>query len=263
MSLYTLGQVLNMLVPVCMIPIFTRLIGPAQYGVWDMLMVAMIVAVGLGNWGLHTAFDRFFFAYATDDQKRKKLLGSLVGFSSLCLLGICCIAFALRGYLSIKLTGVETWGTLLVVVVASGVFRHLGTFFMLFYRNTEQAGSYVKYDLIRLGIATALALIMIVGFRLGILGLASSLLIANAGIFFALAWKFGIRNSFAIDFPILKECLGFSWPLMTKVFMGVLNSTIDKYMVGIIVSMSVLGIYGRANAIAYMVFALMVSVYNV
>ena len=262
-SFYGISQALNIAVPICTIPIFTRFISPDEYGVMDMLTIVMIVGVGLGNWGLHAAFDRYFFAYSKDAQKQKRLLGSLVGFSTLCLLGVCCGAFALRGYLSARLTGAAGWGLLLIMLLASGAFRHLLTFFLLSYRNEERADQYVKYDLFRLFVTTALALVFVVIFRYGVFGIAMSVFIANTAIFLALVMKFGIYRCFTIDLAILRECLHFSWPLIGKVFLGVVNVTIDKYMIGILISMAALGVYGRANGIAYVVFALMCSSFNV
>lgn len=249
--------------PICTIPIFTRLILPGEYGVMDMLRIVMVVGVGLGNWGLHAAFDRFFFAYSKDAEKQKRLLGSLVGFSALCLLAVCSGAFAMRGYLSARLTGGGGWGLLLMMLLASGAFRHLLTFFLLSYRNEERAGQYVKYDLFRLFVTTALALVFVVIFRWGVFGIAMSGFITDTAVFLGLVTKFGVRRCFTIDLAILKECLHFSWPLMGKVLQGVLNVTIDKYMIGTLVSMAALGVYGRANSIAYMVFALMCSSFNV
>ena len=49
---------------------------------------------------------------------------------------------------------------------------------------------------------------------------------------------------------------------MGKVLLGILNSTRDKYMIGVMVSIEVLGVYGRAYLIAFVVFGLMTSVHN-
>jgi O-antigen/teichoic acid export membrane protein len=262
LSLYMLDQALQMAIPVVTVPIFARLIAPAHYGVLDMLTLVMILGIGLGNWGLHASLERFYFDYAASRAKQIRLLETVVAFSGLCFLVVLAVILIFREPLAAWLTAADGWGWLMVLALASGFLNHLSTFFFRFFRNDEQALAYVKYDLVTLGVMTALSLYLVVVQGCGIWGLVLGPLVSRAvvlGLFFVRFRIVPLR----IDWSILKECWLYGWPLMARVFTGVINTTVSKFMVGAMVSMAALGIFGRAQAVADAVWLLMTTVQNV
>ena len=104
LSLYMVTTALQTVVPVLTVPIFTRLIHREQYGVLYMLQIAMIVGIGLGNWGLANAFERFFFAYAGSRAKQLRLLGTLVAFTLACFAVVFGVLLLTRNPLAAYLT---------------------------------------------------------------------------------------------------------------------------------------------------------------
>jgi len=137
------------------------------------------------------------------------------------------------------------------------------TFFFYYLKNSDKAFLYVKFDLFKIALSTVLSLYFVLSLKIGIWGIASAQAISLIVIFGSFALWFGLPAIFIIDWKILKESFSYGWPLMTKVFLNVLNVSIDKLMVGKMVSLGALGIYSRAQSIAYSIFNLMTSVQNV
>ncbi|MCE5325931.1 MAG: oligosaccharide flippase family protein [Planctomycetaceae bacterium] len=264
LSLYGLVQVANGLAPLLTVPIFARAIGPDDYGVWDMLGAAMAIGIMLGNWGLPAAYTRFYFAYVNDAQRQQRLLGTLVGFTSLCLIAVCGLFYALGEPLT-RLAGVPAfWSPLLMLVIVFGSLRCLEEFFLLYFRNSGQAAAYAQWDLLRLVLQTALSLVLVLAFGLGVYALALSCMAAYAAVLAVLIWRMGLRTCLAIDTAILRECLAFGWPLMTKIVMSVLSLVISRGMLTYITGGTASqGILGRANGLANMVFMFMVAAENI
>lgn len=262
LSLYLVAQGAQMAVPLATVPIFTRLINPEHYGVLDMLQIVMVIGIGMGNWGLLSAYERYFFAYADSEEKQRRLLGSVVGFSVLCFVAVFVALFALRHVLAVSLTGSEEWAWLLVIIMATGILSHLNSFFQTYFRNSEQAGPCIAYDLVGLGLSMGVSLVLVIAYQYGIWGLVVGGLAGRAVVFSLYLSRFG-TTALRIDWAILKENLAYGWPLMTKVLSGVINITVDKFLVGTLVSLAALGVYGRAQAIAVAVFMMMTTVQNV
>ncbi len=59
--IYSLSQGLKMCASFITLPIFTRYIPPEDYGIIEIYKVVLIIGIGLGNWGLINAQNRFFF----------------------------------------------------------------------------------------------------------------------------------------------------------------------------------------------------------
>ncbi|MBE3038398.1 MAG: oligosaccharide flippase family protein, partial [Chloroflexi bacterium] len=227
----------------------------------EMVQIIMVVAIGFGNWGLMTAFNRFFFDYAASREKQIRLLQTVVTFTVLCFMVVFVAVFFLRDWLAGYLTGTDGWAWFLIAVLASGFLNHVIGFFFAYLRCSESASSYVKYDLSLLVITTAISLALVLDHR-GIWGLVLGALVARVLVFVLFAARYRLLRP-RLDLPILKECLLYGWPLMAHVLTSILNLSVDKYMVGTMVSLASVGVYGRAQTIAGAVWLLMMAVLNV
>lgn len=262
LSLYLAAQGLQVAVPLVTVPVFTRFVSPEEYGVLDMLQIVMILGLGLGNWGLSNAFDRFFFAFAGSRDRQARLLRTLVTFTSLVFLAVFAAVFGLRGWLTERLAGSDAWSGLLLIILATGFLNHLNSFFFAFFRNSEAAGSFVACDAAMLGVTTALGLVLVAAGGYGIWGIVLGSLVGRGLLFTVFFFRFGLHR-LQVDGGMLKECLAYGWPLMAHVLPGLLNNVASKFMVGAIVSLGALGVYGRADGIAAMVFMIMTTVQHV
>ena len=260
--LYLLSQGSGFIIPLVTFPVFTRLIDVERYGVIDMLSIAVIAGMALGNWGFSSAYNRFYFAYGTDAKKQDRLLGTMVGITLLLGAVVCVVVALLQREISVFLTQSDEWGPLLVMLVVGRYLQSANMFFFNLFRNVGQAGRYFWSDLFKRLLWAGIALAMIAGFRKGIWGLGVSQLVAEGLQLLIFGYVFR-RRLFHFDLSILKECFRFCWPLSINVFAGVLNQSIDKFMIGTTLSLALLGVYGRALSIAYMMFMFMTAVLNV
>jgi O-antigen/teichoic acid export membrane protein len=263
LSFYMLAQGISILVPFIAMPIYTRMIPPNDYGILDMFQIVMIIGLGLGNWGMQSAFDRYFFAYPGETQKQKRLLGTVVTFTVICLVFVTVIIFLFRNPISNLLTHSNRWTSILLLILISGYIDYLNAFFFAYFRNAEQASHYIRYDIGKSIVSLLVGLTLVALFKMGIFGLALTNVISGGIVLIALIGRFGFREIFKIDTSMLRESFAFGWPLMSKVMLGILNISIDKLMVGTIGSLNALGIYGRAQRISYGIFTIMVTVGNV
>jgi O-antigen/teichoic acid export membrane protein len=75
--------------------------------------------------------------------------------------------------------------------------------------------------------------------------------------------KFSRKHPISFDFVALKSALKLSLPLTPKVFFGVLNSQLDKYLIGVLSTLGGVGIYNIAQKIGNITFTFMTAIQNV
>jgi len=261
LSLYMVTTAVQVVLPVLTVPIFTRLIHKEQYGILDMLQIAVIFGVGCGNWGLVSAFERYFFAYAESRAKQLRLLGTLVAFTLACFAVVFGVLLLTRNPLVAYLTEQAGWGPLLLMAFAAGCLNHVNSFFFSFYKNAERAVPYVVFTVARVLVSIGLSLGLVIGGH-GIWGIVIGQLVAQGLVLIAFVARIGLLKM-SFDLAIFKECFHYAWPLMARVLIGLIPITVDKFMLGKMRSMGELGVYGRAQALAFFLFTLMTTVQNV
>lgn len=243
-------------------PIFTRKITPTQYGILAMLGVVATLGIGLSNWGMLTAFNRYFFAYGREPEKQKRLLGTVLTFSLVCLAVIYVPVIVYRDWLSQYQTGSVQWSGLLLIVFASLGLNHVNGILFQYFKDAERAGASSIFELTRLVLNTGCSLLLVAGFNMGITGLALGGLTSQFIVMLAMVSRFRLAD-LRPDMRILGTCLAFGWPLMAKVAVNLLNICIDRQMIGKLKSMTDVGLYDRAQAISILVFVFMTTVQNV
>ena len=262
LTFYVVTNALRVLLPMATLPIFTRKITPTEYGILAMLGVLATVGIGLSNWGMLTAFNRYYFAYGRDPGKQLRLLGTILTFMLSCLVVIYLPVLMFRDRLSEYQTHSVQWSGLLLIVFANMALNHVNGLLFQYFKNAEKAGLFSLFELTRLVLNTVVALTLVLGFDMGIRGLALGGLIAQGIVLVAMVSRFRLSD-LRPDLHILRECLAFGWPLMAKVVVNLVNISIDRQMIGKLKSMTDVGLYDRAVVIAIVVFTFMTTVQNV
>jgi len=88
-------------------------------------------------------------------------------------------------------------------------------------------------------------------------------LIAGIFLFLLLLYLFLKELHFSLNRSILLESLKISYPLTPRIFIGVLNTQFDKYMIGLLVTIGNVGVYHIGKRISELVFGFMTAIENV
>jgi len=108
-----------------------------------------------------------------------------------------------------------------------------------------------------------LSLFLVVYLRVGIIGLVFGQLLASLAIFSALAFRFVKVLPPSFNWPVLRDSLKLSYPLTPRIFLGVIGSQFDKYMIGLLGSIGGVGIYSIGQSVSFAVFTYMTAIQNV
>lgn len=253
----------GIILPLISLPLFTRVLTTEEYGSLALCQVYAMFTTGLANFGLTFGYERDFFEQKSN-TKQIILLYSTLSFviSLLVLFGLFTLLFSIEivDFLNIKSNNSKN---LLLITFSSVAISSVRHYFLIYFKNNENANKYVLYTLDEIIISFILSMFFVLYIKTGVVGIVLSQLIGGGLILIFLFYKFLKIKSFEIDFKVLKKSLKLSAPLTPRIFFGIIGSQFDKYIIGIASSTSNVGIYHIAQKIANLGYVFMGSIQNV
>ncbi len=258
---YLNQTVISTVIPFLVLLVVTRYVEPEEFGYFALAQVYSVVMTGVLSLGLHVAYERNYFKYADNLRMLSALHHSLL----LCM----AVLFLLGGLLTYlfvdelgNFIGVIDSALLIAVLVGMSLDK-LAQLYLIYFRNAEAAGKYAKYMIMAAFLNALLTLIFVVGYKMGVRGVA---------VGYALSWAIvvgfmiaGFRRSmpFALDGSLLWESLKLSLPLTPRSLTVLLGMQSDKYMLGMLSSIGGVGIYSLATRISTVINSYMIALQNV
>lgn len=253
--IYGIGNVLARGVSFFLLPIYTRHLTPADYGLLAMLDLTVDIAAMLFSKGMASGMTRFYFK--TSDEERRRT--------------VVCSAFALETSLAVLATSVLWFGAPLIqphvlgplgspaMLRLAAVNFLLGTLAVvpgLLLLVRQQAGAAVNVSMLRLAIQVAAGLTFVVGFQLGAIGLLWATFLANL-VNGALLVAWLLRYT---GFRVSREIIGDLWRFgvpnqMSWVGTFVLNFG-DRFFLQRFHGAAVVGLYGIGYTFAFLLIQL-------
>lgn len=251
---YGVTGVATTLVSVFLVPIYTRVLSPADYGIIALLttlsnIIGVIAAMGMGS--------AIFWAYfRAKKEERGTVVFTSFLFQTIFTLLISSALFFLAAPIS-RILFSNYANASLVKLSAGAVFFNAGILVPLALLRAEGAPSkYITITILKLVSTVVLSILFVVFLRLGVPGVFwANLLGSGIGYLFGLIFTLG-RLSFSFSFSWLRRMLSFGAPMMPAgLAMWALNSS-DRYFLNTYTSTSDVGIYNvgyRVGAVVALV----------
>ncbi|MFH1776598.1 MAG: oligosaccharide flippase family protein [Candidatus Omnitrophota bacterium] len=261
--LYIVSVLVSNLVTLVSLPIFTRILSKEDYGIFALAEVFGMFVTGLANFGMLIAYERNYFKYCDDRDKCAKLLYSTLLFTCANFTLFFLLACVLQKQLSFLVFRSDKYGTLLIFNLLADFIFSVQLYFLCFYKNSENARSNVSYSITYCLLNFILAFSFIALLRIGVSGLIYAKLIAASVITLVLVFCFLRQYPLSFDKSILFESVRLAYPLTPRIFLGVIGTKIDQYIIGLLGSLGAVGVYNIGQRVASMVFVYMTSLENV
>jgi O-antigen/teichoic acid export membrane protein len=261
-SLYMIPFIVGNAIPILTLPIFTRILTVEDYGVYALSSVYALFVTGIANFGLTIGYERNFFE-SKDIRKIAGLLFSTVLFVLFTFIFFGFLTYIFKDFLSLKIIGSTKHADILFWSYCATGIMALKTYYLSFFKNTENAKAFVLYTIDESVIGVLFSLFFVVNLKIGLIGLIWGQLLASSLIFIALSIKFLRMLPFEIDFNGLKSSLKLSLPLTSRIFFGVISTQFDKYMIGLLGTLGGVGVYNFGQKIGNISFTFMTALQNV
>jgi O-antigen/teichoic acid export membrane protein len=250
---YGVGILLSKAVSFLMLPIYTRVLQPADYGVLQLIIMTFEVVSILA--GSRIAFGIFHFYHkAKDDAGRRAVLSTAVLLLSTTYAAAALAAAALApGIARIVFEDGQHYATLVRLAAGSLACESLSLVPYALLQLRDRSRSFVIVSFVRLLLQVAFNIVFLIPLRLGVAGVLLAGLTANllVGGFLAarLLWEVGIRFSR----EAARDLLRFGLPLVGMQVATFIVTFGDRYFLNRAGNTAAVGLYGLAYQFGFLV----------
>lgn len=246
-AVYIFSDVLNRSGFYLLIPLYTYVLSPTEFGVLGITKIFLPVATLLFSFGLQGALFNFYFVYKTETEKSNYygtiwiflLIGSGISIAVTCFLGF-------LGYLDFFKQ--LTFWPYIAIVLSTSYFRISFEMVLLQYLRAKEAGpQYFWLNLTSFVITIIFQLAFLLIYNLGVLGVLYAELISS--IIMAVIYSFFLIKYFTLNFNFtyLLNALKYSLPLLPHYLaLWILNLS-NRIILEQTVSLTEVGIYSLAD----------------
>ncbi|ALC16857.1 undecaprenyl-diphospho-oligosaccharide flippase [Desulfuromonas soudanensis] len=244
-GIYAMGNILRQLAGFLMLPIYTRYLTPADYGVVGLMIFAISLMELVFGARLYWAIPKYYF-----DTKDKKLQASLVS-TAMILTGAISAAAAiamvfLRQPISKGLYGTPEFASIVGFFSVLLLTQSLEEYALVYLRLQQRPWFYITVSFFRLAIQLGLNVWFVVSLEMGAMGVAVSSMISSS-IFALLLLAYTLRQvGWHFNGAIAEKMIRFCWPLWLGGFAGLYIGSANRYYLRIFTSLDDIGLFELA-----------------
>ena len=259
-SVYAIGRIALSALDLLLLPIYTRVLTPDEFGVIALAAAFMAVVAVVSPVGMDAALGRFFFDHQENEREHRASVGTLViAMAAVALLIAGGMSLAGPGLASGYLDGLNP--DLFLILVWTGFFGVFSTLWLQLLQLRRQPQRYVRFALIQAGVRGALTLLLVWSLARGATGWGEAYLVTNlvAGLI-AIAF---IRKeiALAVRWDVLKDAAKYAFPVMLHQVAGWTTTYASRFILNHLVSLRAVGVFQVGFGIGQ-VLSLVVTSFN-
>jgi O-antigen/teichoic acid export membrane protein len=258
-SIYGISGVLSKGISIFLVPFYTRVLAPKDYGTLDIISIVGVIATVLLGMEIYQAIARYYFECNTDIDK-EQYVSTAFFFCTISFSVLAVVTQIFAAPFSALLLGNDSHAVIVRIAGINIFFMGLYHFSLdiLRYRlePKKHALCSITYSLVT--ITTSIFLVLIL--RHGIIGVFYAQTVSNA-LSFLFALSLG-RTSYVFLFSpsILRIMLRFSLPLVPSSLAVYVLNYIDRISIRSLLGLSELGIYGIGFRVSSIVPVAMLAI---
>ncbi|MCJ7751829.1 MAG: oligosaccharide flippase family protein, partial [Armatimonadetes bacterium] len=249
--IYGGGIVISKAVGFVMVPLYTRVLTPADYGLLELLTRGAEVAAIVLTLGFSTSVLRFYYDFKSE-QDRNAVISSALVFSALVALVATVPLAAFSEQLSRLFLGTPDHRLFVLLLVFANLFELTCIVPMALLRAREESMLYTAVSISRLVLSLGLNIGLVAVLRLGVLGVLYSGLISGA---LTAIWLVALsvrKTGLSFSFAKIKPMLIYGLPLVPATLgMFILHSA-DRFFLSAYAGLDQVGLYALSYRFAMM-----------
>ena len=242
-SLYILSTIITTIITLGTLPLFTRKLSPADYGIIALFIAFGSVTSGLLSLGVNHASYRYYFDYKEDPEAFKVLNSSNILFM-LCIYSIFSIfIYFLSSWFSVFLFDRTFPSNLILLSFISGCIGQLFLSFTLILTAQERPITFSIITIAQTLLKTILSLYLMYIYSLTYLAVIYGTLLTQGLIFVSLIYIHRKIIGLQFSFLAIKKSLIYSFPRIPRQLIGLAGQSIDKVLLNKYSGLTSLGNY--------------------
>lgn len=244
-SIYAIGNFSRQIVGFIMLPVYTRFLTPADYGVVALLILMVSLIELLFGARLFQAVPKFYYEQDSKERSYSVISTAMLITSAISALAVIAV-MALRNPISDVMLGTSDHGTVVAIFSVMILTQALENYSLGYIRIQQRPWLFVGASLTKLVLQLAMNIWLVVVWEWGVMGVAvsnaASSIVFTAGTTFYTFWNTGV--SFSRE--LARKMLIFSWPIWLSGLAGLYIGSSNRYFIRIFSSLDDVGLFGLA-----------------
>ncbi len=257
--IYSIGTFASKLVGFLLLPLYTKLLSPYEYGIWGIIEITIVLISTLLLMGQNQAFIRFY-------HENTKDLSTLFStqFLFLALISILLMLFGLvisptiAKYFENPAFFLPILQTMFIIIG----FRILTSFLLDSFRARSESVTYTSLNILKFIVLLIGNTVFLLGFNLKIIGILYAALGADFIILIALLYKTHFYFKRKFDPVVLKEALHFGMPFIVGSIAWMFLNVGDRYILKLLAGYKAVGVYSTGYKFANVINLLLIQPFS-
>jgi O-antigen/teichoic acid export membrane protein len=237
---YLSTSFLNKAIPFLMLPVMTRYLSPAQYGLLSLFVAGNGLVGAFVGMSMHTNIASNF--YTGTRQEIGKVVGNVI--FALSVTSFVTFALIASASLVLKAGYLIPWGYLLLMPVLA-FCSMIATLYTTILRHEGRVFAFAAFEVLQTVLTIAVTLLLLAGFGWGWASQVAAMT-ATGLIFMAVSWRYMHRNGYLLmqfDRHVLRAILELSLPLIPHAIGGMVIASSDRLFIERMVGIEAVGLY--------------------
>ncbi len=252
-AIYFVGNFIRYAASFIMLPIYTNYLSPKEYGVVELLVLAVdLIAIAVGM-RLGQGVFKYYSEQEGNQQGRKSVVNSALLIAILTnTFGVFIVFLFAPFYLDFL--DVETLSVVHIQVFAlSLLFSSMIEIYLLYVRAVQKPFVYVSFNVLKLVVQIAFNVYFIVFLEEGVVGVIKATVISSGVSAFIAMILWGRSIGLSLDFSFAKRLIGYSWPILVAEVGMFLVTYLDRFFLKELIGHESVGIYALASRFSILI----------
>ena len=251
---YGLGTFLSRAVGFIMLPVYTRYLSPADYGLMELIGMTLEVISIMAGAQVALGIFRYYHKAETPDEQRAVVSTALFALgASYVMVGI--VGMLAAPFLSSLLFGSAQHADLFRIASAGLAFQSLITVPMAFARVRDRSLLFVSVNAVKLAISLVLNIVLLTQLGMGVKGVLISNLVANAVVGLWLTVSVIREVGARFSRSATRDLLRYGVPMMGTWAAAFLLTYGDRYFLQAAGDATTVGLYSLAYQFGFLLSA--------
>jgi len=253
--LYGAGDILTKAIAFLLIPLYTNILAPAEYGVYQLLVLFITITMVLGMTGMNVALFKHFVTIHEDDTRRKLFTATLL-WVFVSSAAIVVLAYILANPLSEILTGSASRSGLVGLAAINAALETILLVSLLIFRMEKRPIGYVTYTLIKVVLIVVGNYVLLKHLGMGVSGIIIAGIAADIIILGPILWRIGRYLTWPIPGRLVASMLAWGIPFVPATLAVVILTLSDRIILRYMSGFDSAGIYSVGYKLAGVIFLL-------
>jgi len=241
-SVYALGNVLRSLTSFLMLPIYTKYLTPADYGIVGLMvfvvsLVELVFGARIGRAMLRQYYEQ------KDDLGKNRVVSTALGVTGVTSVVSALMLAVFASHVSRLAFGTPDYATVVALFSTLVVSQGVEHYALIFVRLRQRPFLFVGWGLFKLVLQLSLNIWFVVYQKMGVNGVALGTMIASSFVAFSLLLYTLSIVGLRFDRELAWKMIRYSWPLWVAGFAGLYTGSANRWFIRVLSDLSDVGLF--------------------